>query len=492
MAGMPRTRFERNFQALENFEKKREILSKLRRLCKILSNRVSHESSRFCIAASRPGDSNLEWLSRLCASALPPTIKYDPPLTLLLSQADAALSELSGLGRYLPNPDLLIAPYVKREAVASSRIEGTQADLSDLLLDEIEPKRTPPGSDVKEVRNCVAALNRGIRLLDTLPLASRLVRRSAQSADARRGQPGRHSRRVSAQPELDWSARLHVGECHLRAAAPRFGDARLLEALGAIRKSTQPNAGVDSMALIHEHFEAIHPFIDGNGRVGRLLIPLFLIERERLSKPLLYLSSYIEQTRNDYYRLLQQIRTHGEWDGWLRYFLTAVRDTSQSAIAQSQSLLKLREHFRGKLDKKHMALTLLDELFINPYATVTRAAKRSASPRRPRRRPSTYWSGSGSSRSRRAANGDAYGWPGQFFRSLKNRAQSERQEVTDGQAPQYEQPFVAATAPEVVAMAQGSPGRQWSFAAMYPAQKMEWIYANSRALDGAMSIVFPG
>ena len=107
---------------------------------------------------------------------LPPEIEYDAKLALLLSQADAALSELSGLGRYLPNPDLLIAPYVKREALASSRIEGTQADLSDLLLDEIEPKRTPPGSDVLEVRNYVAALNAGLARLDKLPLSCRLVR----------------------------------------------------------------------------------------------------------------------------------------------------------------------------------------------------------------------------------------------------------------------------------------------------------------------------
>jgi Fic family protein len=128
-------------------------------------------------------------------------------------------------------------------------------------------------------------------------------------------------------------------------------------------------------ALVHEHFEAIHPFLDGNGRIGRLLITLFLIERERLSKPLLYLSSYIEETKDDYYGLLQRIRTHGEWSGWLRYFLTAVRDTARSAIEQSQGILKLRDRFRTKLGKQHMALTLLDDLFINPYATVARAAK---------------------------------------------------------------------------------------------------------------------
>jgi Fic family protein len=128
-------------------------------------------------------------------------------------------------------------------------------------------------------------------------------------------------------------------------------------------------------ALLHEHFEAIHPFLDGNGRIGRLLITLFLIERGRLSKPLLYFSSYIEQNKSDYYALLQRIRTHGEWSGWLRYFLVAVRDTARSAIAQSQGILKLREKHRAKLTREHRALTLLDELFINPYMTIPRAAK---------------------------------------------------------------------------------------------------------------------
>jgi Fic family protein len=127
-------------------------------------------------------------------------------------------------------------------------------------------------------------------------------------------------------------------------------------------------------ALIHEHFEAIHPFLDGNGRIGRLLITLFLIERGRLSKPLLYLSSYIEQHKTDYYALLQSIRTHGNWSGWFQYFLTAVRDTSRSAINQSQSILELRDTFRKKLHKQHKAMQLLDELFINPYTTVSRTA----------------------------------------------------------------------------------------------------------------------
>jgi cell filamentation protein, protein adenylyltransferase len=306
---------------------------------------------------------------------LPPPIDYNPELTLLLSQADAGLSELSGLGRYLPNPDLLIAPYVKREAVASSRIEGTQADLSDLLLDEVEPKRTPPGSDVKEVRNYVAALNLGLRKLNRLPLAGRLVRDMhrvlLQGVRGQERTPGefRRSQNWIGPPGSTLADATYV---------PPPPDPEMHECLKHWERFVNDRGHMPELiqcALMHEQFEAIHPFLDGNGRIGRLLITLFLIERERLSKPLLYLSSYIEQTRDEYYTLLQRISTHGEWTGWLRYFLTAVRDTARSAIDQSQGILRLRDRFRDKLGKQHMALTLLDDLFINPYTTVARAAK---------------------------------------------------------------------------------------------------------------------
>jgi Fic family protein len=304
---------------------------------------------------------------------LPPAIAYDAALALLLSQADAALSELSGLGRYLPNPDLLIAPYMKREAVASSRIEGTQADLSDLMLDEIEPKRTPPGSDVLEVRNYVAALKRGLGQLDALPLAGRLVRDLHKVLlSGVRGQdrtPGEFRR------SQNW---IGPPGCTLADATyvPPPPDPEMHECLKhwevfMNRRGQMPE--LIQCALIHEHFEAIHPFLDGNGRIGRLLITLFLIERGRLSKPLLYLSSYIEQNKEEYYRLLQRIRTHGDWTGWLCYFLAAVRDTARNAIDQSHSLLALRDRYRSTLGREHRALALLDELFVNPYTTVARA-----------------------------------------------------------------------------------------------------------------------
>ncbi len=309
-------------------------------------------------------------------SPLPPRIDYDDKLTLLLSQADAALSELSGLGRYLPNPDLLIAPYVRREAVSSSRIEGTQADLSDLLLDEIEPKHTPAGSDVLEVRNYVTALNRGIALLEKLPLATRLVRHLHETLMAGvRGQektPGefRRSQNWIGPPGSTLASAIYV---------PPPPDLEMADCLThwerfIHQRDTMPD--LIQCALIHQQFESIHPFLDGNGRIGRLLVTLFLIERRRLSKPLLYLSSYIEQHKHDYYALLQRVCTHGDWDAWLRFFLTAVRDTARSAVAQSDSIIKLRDRFRQKLGKHHRAIALLDELFINPYTSVATAASR--------------------------------------------------------------------------------------------------------------------
>jgi len=304
---------------------------------------------------------------------LPPPIDYDAHTALLLSQADAALSELSGRGRYLPNPDLLIAPYVNREAVASSRIEGTQADLSDLLLDEIEPKRTPPGSDVLEVRNYVAALNRGIRDLERIPLSCRLVRDLhallMQDVRGKDRTPGefRRSQNWIGPPGCALSDAAYVPppEPEMHECLRHWE--QFLHQRGQMPELIQ-------CALVHEHFEAIHPFLDGNGRIGRLLITLFLIERGRLSKPLLYLSTHIEQHRAEYYELLQRIRTHGDWPAWIRYFLIAVRDTARSAIDQSQAILNLRDAFRQRLAKHHRTLTLMNTLFVNPYTTVARAA----------------------------------------------------------------------------------------------------------------------
>lgn len=304
---------------------------------------------------------------------LPPKFTYDAELALALSRADAALSELSGLGRLLPNPHLLISPYVRREAVLSSRIEGTRASLSDVLLDEMGDDAARRGAtDVHEVRNYIKALEFGVKRLEALPLSLRLTRelhaRLMKGVRGDRATPGEFRR------SQNWIG--PAGSTPVTAAyvpPPPREMASVLTDWEKFLHQRDKMPDLIQCALMHEQFEAIHPFLDGNGRVGRLLITLFLIERGRLSQPLLYLSAYIEDHRQDYYDLLQRIRTHGDWNAWLRFFLTGVAEMAQDAMSRARELMELREKFRKRLADKPRALALLDELFVNPYVTVARA-----------------------------------------------------------------------------------------------------------------------
>lgn len=304
---------------------------------------------------------------------LPPKFTYDAELALALSRADAALSELSGLGRLLPNPHLLISPYIRREAVLSSRIEGTRASLSDVLLDEMGDDAARRGAtDVHEVRNYIKALEFGVKRLEALPLSLRLTRelhaRLMKGVRGDRATPGEFRR------SQNWIG--PAGSTPVTAAyvpPPPREMASVLTDWEKFLHQRDKMPDLIQCALMHEQFEAIHPFLDGNGRVGRLLITLFLIERGRLSQPLLYLSAYIEDHRQDYYDLLQRIRTHGDWNAWLRFFLTGVAEMAQDAMSRARELMELREKFRKRLADKPRALALLDELFMNPYVTVARA-----------------------------------------------------------------------------------------------------------------------
>jgi len=304
---------------------------------------------------------------------LPPKFTYDAELALALSRADAALSELSGLGRLLPNPHLLIAPYVRREAVLSSRIEGTRASLSDVLLDEMGDDAARRGAtDVHEVRNYINALEFGVKRLESLPLSLRLTRelhaRLMKGVRGDRATPGEFRR------SQNWIG--PAGSTPVTAAYVPPPPREMASALADWEKFLHQRDKMPDLiqcAFMHEQFEAIHPFLDGNGRVGRLLITLFLIERGRLSQPLLYLSAYIEDHRQDYYDLLQRTRTHGDWNAWLRFFLTGVAEMAQDAMSRARELMELREKFRKRLADKPRALALLDELFVNPYVTVARA-----------------------------------------------------------------------------------------------------------------------
>jgi len=306
---------------------------------------------------------------------LPPALDYGADLVRVLSRADAALSELSGLGRHLPNPHLLIAPYVRREAVLSSRIEGTKATLSDLLRDEMPgPPVSRRTSDVREVRNYVVALEHGIRRLKTLRLSLRLVREL--HAHLMKGVRGGHATPGEFRRSQNWIGPPGSALADATYVPPPPSEMR--QALSDWERFLHERDRFPDLvqcALMHEQFEAIHPFHDGNGRVGRLLITLFLIERGRLSEPLLYLSAYIERTRRTYYDLLQRVRTHGDWNGWLHYFLVGVGETAGQAVRQARRLEGLREKYRRLFVRKPKALALIDQLFVNPYITVARAAE---------------------------------------------------------------------------------------------------------------------
>jgi len=301
---------------------------------------------------------------------------YDQDLVRMLSRADAALSELSGVGRLLPNPHLLITPWMTREAILSSRIEGTRTTLSELLIDEAGGARVAgrAAADIKEVRNYVDALEHGVERLKQLPLSLRLVRelhaRLMKGVRGDKATPGEFRR------SQNWIGPEGSTPANAAYVSPPVSE--MHACLDAWEKFVHRRDEVPDLiqcALAHEQFEAIHPFLDGNGRVGRLLITLFLIERGRLSQPLLYLSDYIDEHRKDYYELLQRVRTHGDWNAWIRYFLTGVERIARKAVQQSSKLIDIRERYRDALTDKARAAVLLDELMMNPFITVPRAQK---------------------------------------------------------------------------------------------------------------------
>lgn len=313
-------------------------------------------------------------------AAPPPQGSYSPSVVRALSRADAALSELSGLGRQLPSPHLLIGPYVRREAVLSSRIEGTRSSLNDILLDDIGVKDLPVAleADRLEVRNYVASMEHGLELLQrrpviTLNLVKDLHARLMEDMPAQRGgriRPG------AFRTGQNWiGARDSTIESATYVPPPPELLMNCLDEWERFVNDRESFPDLIQCAIIHEWFESIHPFIDGNGRVGRLLITLFLVERERLMQPLLYLSDYIEARRPDYYELLRRVRTHGDWQAWFMYFLVGVESTARAALQQTTNLLELREDYFRRLRGKANAAALIDHLFDNPYLTAARAVK---------------------------------------------------------------------------------------------------------------------
>lgn len=306
---------------------------------------------------------------------LPPRLTFSQDLVLSLSRADTALSELAGLGGMLPNPHILIGPLVRREAVLSSQIEGTQTSLSELLLDEVAPAPTQKSdkttADLREVHNYVDALEHGRSRLKDLPLSLRLVRELHAKLMA--GVRGEHATPGEFRRSQNWIGPAGSNLMNARYVPPPVDE--MTELLSDWERFLHVRDSIPELiqcAIMHEQFEAIHPFLDGNGRVGRLLITLFLIERGRMSQPLLYLSDFIERHKSDYYDLLQRVRTHGDWSPWIQYFLTGVEVTARDASRRAHRLLDLRESF---LRETKGTQKLIDQLLINPYVTIGTAMK---------------------------------------------------------------------------------------------------------------------
>ncbi len=308
---------------------------------------------------------------------LPPALEVDWDLARLISEADRAVAELSGVGRFLPNPHILMAPYMRREAVQSSRIENTQAGLEDLFAYENDEsdQRT---ADVREVANYVKAMERGLELLNSLPICSRLIREiHAILLDGVRGggiSPGEY------RTTQNWIGRPG---CTLRDATfIPVPPEDLAETLSQLERYINDANAIEPplvrCAYLHYQFEAIHPFADGNGRVGRLLITLFLCAQGHLSQPLLYLSEFFEQHRDEYYRLLLGVSQKGLWREWLEFFLRGVTFQAQDACTRSRTLTELNSAYREKLGTKRVpeaAARLTDQIFANPLIAPTKLAK---------------------------------------------------------------------------------------------------------------------
>jgi Fic family protein len=302
---------------------------------------------------------------------LEPPLDLNLPLVQKLAEADRSLGELAGVARTLPNPHLLIGPFLRREAVLSSRIEGTHASLSDLLFFETAQLREKEVPDVREVANYVNALEYGLRRLNKLPISLRLIREIHKKLMA--GVRGEHRTPGEFRQSQNW---IGPSGCTLLDATyvpPPVPE--MLEALDSLEKYFHVESELPPLlrlALIHYQFEAIHPFVDGNGRVGRLLTTLILCAEGLLQQPLLYLSAYFEQHRQEYYDLLLGVSQRGEWHRWAAFFLDAIATQSRDAIQRSDRLLSLWQKYRERMQEARasaLLLQLVDELFAYPVIT---------------------------------------------------------------------------------------------------------------------------
>ena len=298
---------------------------------------------------------------------LPPKIVWTGQLLRSLSDADRLIGQLSGEGKQLPNPHLLIRPFIKREAVLSSRIEGTQATLGELLANDAGAVVNRSPDDLREVGNYVTALDYGIKRLNTLPLSLRLIREVHEKL--MEGVRGDLAAPGEFRKTQNWIGPAG-GTLQNAAYVPPSPDL-LMDCLGTWEQfiHVQTIPPLVQAGLLHYQFEAIHPFLDGNGRVGRLMIILFLIERKVLTAPLLYISAFFEATRSEYYNRLLAVSQESQWNSWLEYFLNGITRMSEDVLGRAEKINLLLQSWRKKIagEKPKILVDTIELLAENPF-----------------------------------------------------------------------------------------------------------------------------
>lgn len=307
---------------------------------------------------------------------LPPTSHLDltGPLRIKLSEADFAIGRLDGAILTLPNPDLFVFMYVRKEAVLSSQIEGTQSSLQNLLAAEAQLFDPDTPKDVTEVANYVRAMHHGLARLRELPVSVRLIREI--HAELMRGVRGGQLTPGELRTSQNW---IGPAGCTLATATfvppPPHEVPQALSGLERFLHNENALPPLIKVGLAHAQFETIHPFLDGNGRIGRLLITFLLVQKELLTKPVLYLSHFFKQHRAEYYDRLQAVRDTGDWEGWLAFFLDGVVEVSQQATRTAAAILQMREEYRAKITEQlgraaANGQRVMDRLFDHPIVTV--------------------------------------------------------------------------------------------------------------------------
>ncbi len=310
---------------------------------------------------------------------LRPAITLDPELQILLSAADRSIGRLDAGTELLPNPDFFVTMYVRREALYSSQIEGvTQASLDEMLEFEVRVTQRRRFPEIPEVFNYVDAMNYGLQRLESLPLSLRLIKEIHKML--LKGVRGGEREPGEFRRTQNW---VGPENCSLSEALyippPPEVAREAMEHLENYLHAKDTVPPLVKCALVHAQFESIHPFLDGNGRIGRLLVTFLLCWQDILKRPLLYLSDYFKRYRDEYYARLQQIRDQDDWEGWLRFFLTGVQSVALDATETARNIQSLQEEHRNLVGRQFpgtaTGLVLLDQLFRNPVTTAKKTAK---------------------------------------------------------------------------------------------------------------------